>query len=70
MDDLIALSGFLTLPQAGKELICQNVSFFRVYGIEIGGSGAGLQEVIQDILWSPAGKNDLIFYEIMYLKAR
>lgn len=64
MDDLVAFSGFLSLPQSSKELICQNVSFFRVYGIEIGSAGAGFQEVIENILRSSAWKNDLIFYEI------
>jgi hypothetical protein len=64
MGNLISLSGFLPLLQAGKKLVYQKVSFFRVYSIEISGSDAGLQEMIQDILRGHAWKNDLIFYEI------
>ena len=70
MDYLVVLAGFLALLQAGKKLICQNRSFFRVYGIEIGRTGTGIQKVIEHFLRSFAWENDLIFNQMLYLKTR
>ena len=50
MDDFKAFPVFLALLQVSTELIHQNISSFRVYSVEIGSSGTGLQEVVQDIL--------------------
>ncbi len=65
MHDFVAFPGLHALLQGSQKLIRQGIASLRGYSIEIGGSGAGPEEVIQHILRCLTGKYNLILYEIV-----